>query len=218
MTEPDPLTLQRQPSAALVAALEVAWVAIGRHHPDLPPTTIVVGAGSDRQRSGLRLGHFAADRWDRPDGAAPLHEVMIGGEGLARGAHDVMATLLHEAAHALARVRGIKDTSRQGRYHNAQFRALGEEVGLVIEQDPVIGWSTTKLPAATAQVYADVIQHLADAITCHRRSERSPPTQTPRGLRPATCECPRRIRVAPSVLAAGPIVCAVCGAPFTETT
>ena len=31
---------------------------------------------------------------------------------------DVLDTLLHEAAHALAAARGIKDTSRQGRYHN----------------------------------------------------------------------------------------------------
>ena len=30
----------------------------------------------------------------------------------------MLATLLHEAAHALARVREIQDTSRQGRYHN----------------------------------------------------------------------------------------------------
>lgn len=29
-----------------------------------------------------------------------------------------------------------------------------------------------------------------------------------------TCECGRRIRVAPSVLEAGPITCGVCGSPF----
>lgn len=51
-------------------------------------------------------------------------EVFVGGEGLARGPADVLATLLHEAAHALAHVRGIQDTSRQGRWHNAQFKAL----------------------------------------------------------------------------------------------
>jgi len=39
-----------------------------------------------------------------------LPEVFVGGEGLARGLADVHGTLLHEAAHALADVRGIKDT------------------------------------------------------------------------------------------------------------
>ena len=41
-----------------------------------------------------------------------LPEVFVGDEGLARGPADVLGTLLHEAAHALADVRGIKDTSR----------------------------------------------------------------------------------------------------------
>jgi hypothetical protein len=36
----------------------------------------------------------------------------------------VLGTLLHEAAHALADQRAIKDNSRQGRYHNARYRQL----------------------------------------------------------------------------------------------
>lgn len=38
----------------------------------------------------------------------------MGGEGLARGPVEVLGTLLHEAAHAVAHVRGIKDTSLPG--------------------------------------------------------------------------------------------------------
>ncbi len=38
-----------------------------------------------------------------------------------RGAADVLGTLLHETAHALAHVRDIKDTSRQGRWHNGPW-------------------------------------------------------------------------------------------------
>lgn len=32
---------------------------------------------------------------------------------------------------------------------------------------------------------------------------------------PCVCECARRIRVSPTVLAAGPITCGVCGTDFT---
>ena len=46
-------------------------------------------------------------------------EVFIATELLADGAADVFGVLLHEAAHAIAAARDIKDTSRQGRYHNA---------------------------------------------------------------------------------------------------
>jgi hypothetical protein len=42
----------------------------------------------------------------------------------------VLDTELHEAAHGLAAARGIQDTSRQGRYRNARYRGLAEELGL----------------------------------------------------------------------------------------
>jgi hypothetical protein len=89
-----------------------------------------------------------------------LPEVFIGGEGLVRGAADVLGTLLHEAAHALAHVRDIKDTSRQGRWHNAKFKALAEELGIEVAKDPRIGWSPTAIPASTREEYAEVIDEL----------------------------------------------------------
>lgn len=210
------LTLKRQ--SRLVAALEAAWAEVMQRHPELPPVALIVGQGSGHRGGGLVLGHFAAERW-QPAGAEGVyvHELMIGGEGLRRGAGEVFATLLHEAAHALARVRGIQDTSRQGRYHNKRFKQLAEELGLVIERDPRIGWSLTTLPAATAERYAAAIDALDRAIALHRRSEPTGGGASGRGnLLAATCQCdpPRRIRVAPSTLASGPIVCAICADAF----
>jgi enoyl-CoA hydratase/carnithine racemase len=130
------LTIKRQDTlgSELVSALEDAWTAIRRDHPELPPAVLITGAGSLGTRSGLRLGHFAASRWQAgADGA--LGEIFVGGEGLKRGARPVLATLLHEAAHVLAHKRGIKDTSRQGRYHNRRFKTLAEELGLHVDHD-----------------------------------------------------------------------------------
>jgi len=210
------LTLKRQ--SRLVAALEAAWAEVMQRHAELPPVAIIVGQGSGHRGGGLVLGHFAAERW-QPTGSdgVYVHELMIGGEGLRRGAPEVFATLLHEAAHALARVRAIQDTSRQGRYHNKRFKQLAEELGLVIERDPRIGSSLTTLPAATAESYAAAIDALGRAIALHRRSEPVGAGGTNRGnLLAATCQCdpPRRIRVAPSTLAGGPIVCTVCDDAF----
>ena len=208
------LTLKRQ--SRLVAALEAAWTEVMQRHPELPPVAIIVGQGSGHRGGGLILGHFAAERW-QPAGAdgVYVHELMIGGEGLRRGAPEVFATLLHEAAHALARVRGIQDTSRQGRYHNKRFKQLGEELGLVIERDPRIGCSLTTLPPATAERYAAAIETLDRAIALHRRNEPSAAGDGRSGnLLAAACQCPRRIRVAPRTLADGPIVCTVCAHAF----
>ncbi len=112
---------------------------------------LVLGAGSIGTSGGLRLGHFAAMRWTDPDQATEarddkadddamgedgeeargrrsatcgLPEVFIGGEELVRGPADVLGTLLHEAAHALAHVRAKHRVSwRLGCHASAVCRA-----------------------------------------------------------------------------------------------
>lgn len=201
----------------LIVAFEHAWTQIRRAHPEVPPAVLITGSGSDARRTNmLRLGHFAASRWQGGSEGTEIDEIFVGGEGLERGAGPVLATLLHEAAHALARVRGIQDTSRQGRYHNVRFKALAEELGLHIDKHPTIGWSTTTLPDATAQRYASTIEQLEHAITIFRRHEgggSDKPARKP-GPKACVCGCGRRIRVAPSVLALGEILCGVCEQPF----
>ena len=222
-------------SAPMVAALESAWAAIRVRHPEVPAVVLVLGAGSIGNAGGLRLGHFAAMRWadpdqtnatdeDAADGAdgepsigqpVRLPEVFIGGEGLVRGAADVLGTLLHEAAHALAHVRDIKDTSRQGRWHNAKFKALAEELGIEVAKDPRIGWSPTAIPASTREEYAEVIDELGRVLRLHRAVEVAGGKDKKPSAPPCVCECGRKIRVSPTVLAAGPITCGVCGTDFT---
>lgn len=121
---------------------------------------------------------FSADRWTAgaADASSAVAELFVGGEGLAQGAENVLATLLHEAAHGLAHARRVQDTSRQGRYHNSRFKALGEELGLTITQDPDIGWSGTALAPGTADEYAAELAGLAAAITAHRYAEGYLPT------------------------------------------
>ena len=64
----------------------------------------------------------------------------------------------HEAAHSVAWQRGVKDTSRQGRYHNHRFRTVAEEVGLQVQRDSRFGWTRTDLRASTAAAYSGVLR------------------------------------------------------------
>jgi len=199
----------------LVAALDRTWAAIRARHPDVPEVVITLGAGSGSSAPGrLILGHFAGDRWQHAGGAS-LPEMFIAGEGLARGAREVLATELHEAAHGLAAARGIQDTSRQGRYHNARYRRLAEELGLAVDQAAGLGWSGTTVTDATAAAYAAEVGDLAAALVAWRRPEgrRGGRAGSDNGLA-ARCGCGRRIRIAGSVLAAGPVTCGLCGGDF----
>lgn len=225
-------------ASSLVAALEATWSAIQLRHPDVPDVVVTLGAGSIGVPAGaLKLGHFAAERWGSNENMDPvgLAELFVGGEGLRRGAAPVLATLLHEAAHGVAHMRGIKDTSRQGRYHNTRFKLLGEELGLAITQAPTIGWSSTELAPGTATEYVDEISALASAIVAFRNSEGTVPGPTGGGKRGPTggrhggtnppknglvlvCECSpsRRIRASAAIVERGPIVCGLCSADFSE--
>ena len=120
-----------QVASKILKVLEDIWLEIRRWNPEIPPVVIIIASGTDGKHP--RWGHHAPDRWNVA--GEQFTEIMISGEGLRRSARDVLATLLHEAAHALAHARGIKDTSRQGRYHNKHFKNCAEEVGLTVEHD-----------------------------------------------------------------------------------
>jgi hypothetical protein len=102
------------------------------------------------------------------DASAVMSEVLITVDGVAGSAAEIFATLLHEAVHAVAFERGIKDTSRQGRYHNARFRAVAEELGLETVRDAPLGWSSTALAPGTSALYRETLRALTEALGDHR--------------------------------------------------
>ena len=197
----------------LIGVLEDLWQAIRARHPEIPAVVIIIASGTEGRQA--RWGHYAPGSW--VTGAQARPEIMISGEGLRRDARSVLGTLLHEAAHALAAARGIKDTSRQGRYHNKAFKAHAEELGITVEFDKRIGWSPTTVPGPTAARYERELQALAEAMTLWRLDESLTTTTGPRrstNLIAATCPCDRRIRVAASTLAEAPITCQACDGHF----
>ena len=136
-------------------------------------------------------------------------EVLVTADGLAGSALDVLGLLLHEAAHAVARERGIKDASRQGRYHNRQFKANAEELGLDVAPDPPFGWTSTTVPAATAARYAGTLATLSRALSSPHDdlllSGRA------RRVRTQTCRCGERVGAGRAQVAPVTVLCTMCG-------
>jgi len=211
---PTPTPTVAGAASPLLAALEHAWAAIRARHPDVPDAVLVVASGGDARR--LHLGHFAPGRWQVA--GTGRHEVLVGGEGLQRGPVEVLATLLHEAAHGLARTRGIKDTSRQGRYHNRRYARLAAELGLDVACDERIGWSVTTVPEATAATYMAVVEEIRVALVLWRYLDQLAGRSRSRNLLACACPCGRRIRAATATLADAPILCGACDGPFQPDT
>ncbi len=196
----------------LLKVLEDIWMEIRRWHPEIPPAVIIIASGTDGRQT--RLGHHAPGRWNVA--GQQYAEIMISGEGLRRSPKEVLGTLLHEAAHALAHERGIKDTSRQGRYHNKHFKTHAEQLGLTVEHDDRFGWSAAKVTSTTEFAYARQLRDLAEAMTLWRHGETptGPTARRNTNFIAAVCPCGRSIRVAASTLAEAPITCQACDQNF----
>jgi len=129
------LTLGSGTLGARRGEVTLGHFAAGRWHAT-EPTTVPEPEQDDQvgddQVGDDQVGDEQANEAEEsgPEGAAEpgMAELFVGGEGLRRGAREVLATLLHEAAHGVATTRGVKDTSRQGRYHNRRFAELGAAI------------------------------------------------------------------------------------------
>lgn len=216
-------------ASALVRACEEAWGSIQSHHPDVPDAVMILGTGVERGRL-VKLGHWWAGRW-LADGEV-RGEVLLAGEALNLKPDEVFEVLLHEAAHGLNAARNIKDTSRAGRYHNDHFRVTAEEVGLDVQPLPPYGMAATSLSEAGKERYTGSIDKLGEAMRIARQMQNGPgrgagrgqeaeggqggpDPERSKGSQAAACGCGRKMRMAPSVLALGPVICGLCDVEFT---
>lgn len=205
------------PASSVVTAIEDAWLAIRQHRTDLPDVMVALGSGR-RPRRDL-LGHHSPDRWTSAPAGAPLTELFIAGELLAMGAERIMQTILHEAAHALAHIRGIKDCSRSGnRYHNRRFAQLAAEVGLTPPATPSAdnGYSDCIITPAAVKLYSRAVRSLGVAAVVYLSDKPDRLDATGRSGRRfgVTCDCGRRLQVSPRAYEEGPILCGRCRSAF----
>ncbi|QUC63800.1 hypothetical protein IOD14_43935 (plasmid) [Streptomyces sp. A2-16] len=227
-----------QEGTRIVTALELTWGAIQKHHPDVPDVVIVTGTGR-RARGRLKWGHHTADRWLDAAAAGRKAELFVSGEAVAKGGEMVVETMLHEAAHALAAARSIRDTSCAGRWHNREYAALAREVGLEPPKRAakVIGFSDSLITAATVGRYAAQIRRLEAAALARievpeddagepgdqDQEQQDEDNPGPRGGRGRAgkrvvvecgCETPRRTQVTPAFLEEAPVLCGRCRQEF----
>ncbi|MFF4647461.1 hypothetical protein [Streptomyces sp. NPDC001389] len=243
----DPKTDPGREGTRLIAALEKCWSAIQKHHPDLPPVLFITGTGvprrqvekpskstgAPRRREFVTRGHHWADRWAVAEQEHRLAELFIAGETVRDGGEEVLKTLLHEAAHALAHVRNIQDVSKgDPRWHRREFAELARETGLEPprKSEKPLGFSNATLTDVSRKKYAAVIRQIdgsalpglggaaPDDGEEETPTEPETPTSTNGKRVKITCGClpePRAFPVTPKVLAEGPIICGLCDEPFT---
>jgi hypothetical protein len=204
-----------------VQALEESWEKLRAVHPSIPLAVLTLV--DVRSRSHVR-GYFAKSSWKKRRGQA--HEVGISPELIGHPEY-LVATMVHEAAHAVLHERGqAGGMGRGGYYHKATFRDQCQSFGLQCEfYNTRYGWTLTSWPNdRIPDGYRPIASFLRQALPAGVD-----------GLRPATrpgrklplsghtkliCRCKgvkRSVYVNASVLKAGGVMCRFCGQVFRPT-
>ena len=146
----DMATVQREiqrVAEAVRDAVDAALVGqvVGGVTITAPTGRVVVNveALASAARASTVLGHFAPRRW--MDNGDRLHQIAVSPYHINRPPVEVVGTMVHEYLHLTAETNSIKDTSRQGTFHNATFAALVKLTPLLDEgsRDKRIGVTTT---------------------------------------------------------------------------
>jgi len=186
------IKISNQVSDQVMKTLNTVWKAVQKRNPELPDV-FMVAQMSGQSGKGTTLGHYRYGGWSVRDELA-VPEVMLSGECLRQNGEGILKTIIHEASHGLAHVRGVKDVSRQNRYHNKKFVQHAEELGMeytLDKPDNTHGYTGVTLRSETVELYKEEIA-LLDAMPVSLGVVRSP--RAKRGIPRvrAICHCKGR--------------------------
>lgn len=103
-------------------------------------------------------GVFCPDKWKIDD--KKYCEISLTAEFITgRDPKELLNTLTHELIHFKAFVLDIKDTNSRNKFHNKEFKKLGEEIGAIFEdRDDKIGYSNFKPNEHLNKIYEDCLK------------------------------------------------------------
>lgn len=191
--------------STITKALEMAHEIIAKE-TGAPRATIVTG------RSSTVHGHFTPwTPW--ASGEESFHEIFI--TIAKREGREILGTLLHETAHSIDNKEGVKGTSGDG-YHNKNFKARAESLGLTITQAPRIGFSVTTVSDECAERWAEPLRLIEAALKLTADSDggQAKPKGRNKNLLVAECDCGNKIRLSQTVLDLCRPKCQNCDSEF----
>lgn len=156
---------------------------------ELPEPAITIQSGVNRKTMGWCS---TKEIWRDYQGKYRKYEINIAAEYLCLDFYETMDTLLHEMVHLYCKVKGIKDTSRGGTYHNKRFKEECLRRGFYYasdQPDQKNGWAYPKITEDTKKII-DSFPFRKEVFTIARATFGQLPGETPEedGSEPAEQE------------------------------
>jgi SprT-like family len=211
------------PTTAIQTAFDVSLSTIRAQFPNVPEALAVIIASG----RGKFHGRFEPSSWQDSSGShegSARHEIVMSSESLARTPEEVLTTLLHECAHAVAFGTGVKDTSRGNRYHNGDFAKIASDMGCKVSESPDSkhGYMTTGLTDWAIHHFASEIDLLGESLTTYRKPAEKKPTK--KTTVRVACECDEGTNLLAVTVpikwwdkfGSWSLTCSECGSSFQE--
>ena len=168
-------------------------------------------------RDSKKLGHFTLwTPWNTVAGKRV--EILITGECLAKGAEQVLVTLIHEAAHAYNFALKRQDVSG-GYYHNKLFVDAADRVfGLIVKKHSAkYGMALTEADADFAVRFKAQLETISKALEASAvEAPAKKKKAANRNLIKCVCECDTVVRMSATVLETQTVKCSKCKKAFVE--
>ena len=136
----------------VITELHKAFDLLNKHFYDNKLTPVVIAIQA-KGKSNAYGWYTPYPSW--AEGDETQQEITITAEHLDRPYLEIMRTLHHEMIHHYCFLNEIKETSRQGKYHNKLFKQESEKRGFHYPEGPdaKIGWSFSKLTEETEELF-----------------------------------------------------------------
>lgn len=141
------------------------------------------------------------------------YEINVCADSLCCPLSRIAETLLHEMAHLYNLQIGVKDTSRNGTYHNNKYKLTAETHGLNVEKDSTCGFTITTLNDE-AQRFIESLQ--LEDMPLFRVGKLTKSNCSKQSTRRFVC--PKCFTVIRATKKKVNVICGDCNVPFVEAT
>jgi hypothetical protein len=143
-------------------------------------------------------------------GEQTFNEIAFNAESFALGAEHVLGSLLHEVAHSINNMNGVKDCS-SNQYHNAHFKRVANDLGLETTEIKGKGHAKTALtPEGVARwsIALAVVEQALKITALDLQGSKKPKGRNTNLIK-AECACGNSLRASRGTIDSG-IRCERC--------